>query len=168
MVQGCFVWATSRSCNYRCTCSRSTQFLSRWRAAALGVRSVKTKLCCVLKGTAKCWDASLSWRVRTSAFLKGVSTSLMSLSFAAAVKDARPLSSPARSVSGKWCWLGGWRTVAVGNSLDLSSVITQWYWITDISCHGFGPQAVRNPVCGKVYELRGLKSACWLQMEGWR
>ena len=50
----------------------------------------------------------------------------MSLNFSAAVAEhTRPLCSTAHFVSGKWCFLGDSRTVAVDNLLDLSSFITE-------------------------------------------
>lgn len=72
----------------------------------------------------------------------------MSWNFSAAVvKDRRPLCSTAHFVSAKCCFVVDLRTVAVDNVLDLSFVITELIWVTDIHWHGFNPETEHEGPC---------------------
>lgn len=54
------------------------------------------------------------------------------------------------------------RTVSVDNVLDLSFIITELYWVTDMALI---QRLSTSPVHSQGYELRETKSAHWLQRD---
>lgn len=67
----------------------------------------------------------------------------------------KPLCSTAHFVSGKWCFVVDLKTESVDNILDLSFIITDLYWVTDMA--SIQRLSMRSPVHSHGHELRETK-----------